>query len=241
MKAVRRYRPNELQLRPPRRIPWGGLAFLAFIAAGIYGWYALHGGPHGNKAYDLVLKSSDHGVEIQHLMMTRVLDEGSPVTVGASIDTRKSEKVRFSFGPGSSLRLAAGARLTLTSNTVADKKAQVVLTVDRGRVWLVQGKDVQWRVDTPHAVVTPEGRVTELRVTPTGDVYVTAWQGAARLVPRDAPDSAVTIPERQISSFTADGTLTAPSDVELTTNDAWLSWNLLETMQRVVKKTTVTE
>lgn len=238
---MRRARPQDFAVRPRRRFDWFPIIVLGLLAGGAAAWH-FSGAQAGKKPpYDLVMKSSDKGVAQKGLVGWEIVDEGMTLPVGATIDTRKSARTVFSFGPGSSLRMAAHTVLSFHDSRRIERKAYAGLDLKHGRIWLVSGGDVNWQVQTPLCTVKQLGRCLEIRVGDDGSTRAVSWQGQAEMTPEGHVDRVVSIGDKHEASFDANRTLTNAHPTELTRDDPWLAWNLLETMQRAVKEKPVAQ
>jgi hypothetical protein len=236
--TARRAKPQDFRVAPRRPFPWMTVIFLLIAAGGAVGWYFLSAArPHG---YDLVLKSTDKAVASKTWSGETILDEGGPVPIGSTLETRNSQKTVFRYGPGGSLRAAAHTQFTLTDSETEpkgkNKEAFATIDLAQGRLWLLSGPDTSWIVRSPVAIVRPQGRVTEVKVAENGTCTVTVWQGKAELSPIKHPDRAVVVGEKQEASFGPDLTLVNPHPLTLVKDDPWLAWNLLETMGKEINE-----
>lgn len=234
--AVRRYKPQDFQVRPPRKSSMLPVVLVLLASAGAWAWWMFGQRLQGERLpYELVLKSVDKAVEVKSLTWG-LLDEGTAVPMGSGLRTRKSQKTVFAFGPSSSCRAAAETELVYSSAKRMDKKLVVQLRLERGRLWLVQAGDVEWVVTTPIAIMRPQGKVSEVVVAADCSTTVRAWKGACDMVPVGHEDKTVTVGENQEASFSAEKILTNPHPLELARKDAFLAWTLRDTLGVVMQE-----
>lgn len=235
--AVKRYKPQDFQVRPPRKASMWPVVALIVAAAGAWAWSTWGHLLQGERLpHELVLKSTDKAVEVKSAFTWGVLEEGTPVPVGASLRTRKAQKTVLAFGPSSSCRIAPDTELSFSSAKRMEKKLVLQLSLERGRIWLVQAGDVEWVVRTPITIVRPQGRVGDVVVGTDCSTTVRSWKGACEMVPVGHEDKTVTVGENQEASFSAEKTLTNPHPLELDKKDAFLAWALRDTLGVVMQE-----